>query len=302
MKVGITIGTNWAGVPQPDTFFHFIDRVEDLGLDSLWVGDHIAWTNPTLEALTVLACYVARTKRLTIGTSVLIMPLRQPVVLAKMLGTMAFLSNGRVVAGMGVGGENKKEFEACGVPHHQRGQIMDESLEVMTRLWKEDNVSFHGGHFNFDGVSLDPKPPKVPLWLGGRSEVAHRRAARYGDAWIDVFSSPRHFGEAKKAIEALGVKPGFQWAQFEYMCIAKSREKGKAKATEYLSRTYNMDVGERVNAFASFGTAEQIAERIHQFQELGADHLIINPTCTPQEKHDHLEAIASELLPLIREQ
>jgi len=300
MKVGITVGTNYAGVPTPDAFFHFIDRVEELGLDSLWVGDHIAWTNPTLEALTVLACYVARTKRITVGTSVLIMPLRQPVVLAKMLGTMAYLSNGRVTAGMGVGGENSKEFEACGVPHNRRGQLMDESLEVMTRLWKEDHVSFHGKLINLDDVSLDPKPPKLPLWLGGRSEAAHRRAAKFGDGWIDVFSSPRHFGEGKRAIEALGPKPGFEWVQFEYMCIAKSREEGKAKATDYLNRTYNMDAGEKVNSFASFGTAEQIAERIHEFERLGATHLVINPTCTPEEKHDQLEAIASELLPLIR--
>jgi len=300
MKVGITVGTNYAGVPTPDTFFHFIDRVEELGLDSLWVGDHIAWTNPTLEALTVLAYYVARTKRLTVGTSVLIMPLRQPVVLAKMLGTMGYLSNGRVVSGMGVGGENTKEFEACGVPHNRRGQLMDEALEIMTRLWNEDHVSFHGKLFNFDDVSLDPKPPKLPLWLGGRSEAAHRRAAKFGDGWIDVFSSPRHFGEGKKAIEALGPKAGFEWVQFEYMCLARSREEGKAKATEYLNRTYNMDTGEKVNSFASFGTAEQIAERIQQFEQLGATHLVINPTCTPEEKHEHLEAIASELLPLIR--
>src|SRR5205823_8867142 len=78
MKVGITLGVNWAGVPTPESFFDFIDAVEASPLDSLWVGDHIAWSNPTLEALTVLASYVARTKRLTVGTSVLIMPLRQP--------------------------------------------------------------------------------------------------------------------------------------------------------------------------------------------------------------------------------
>src|SRR5579862_1805173 len=299
MKIGITLGTNYAGVPAPDTFFDFIDAVEASPLDSLWIADHIAWTSPTLEALTVLACYVARTRRLTIGTSVLIMPLRQPVVLAKMLGTMAFLSKGRVVAGLGIGGENAKEFEACGVPHNRRGKLMDEALEIMTRLWTEDGVSFDGKHFRFSDLSLDPKPPKLPLWLGGRSEAAQRRAAKFGDGWIDVFSSPRHFDEGKQAIEALGVKPGFEWAQFEYMYVADSREEGKAKATEYLSRTYSMDVGERVNAFASFGTGADIAESLRQFQQLGATHIIINPTCPPQEKHEQLDAIVHEVLPLL---
>ncbi len=300
MKVGMTVGTNYGGVPTPESFFHYVDRVEEAGFDSLWVGDHIAWTNPTLEALTTLACYVARTKRVTIGTSVLIMPLRQPVVLAKMLGTMAYLSNGRVVAGFGVGGENKKEFDACGVPHHQRGEIMDEALDAMTRLWKEDGVTFHGKHFSFDNLSLDPKPPRLPIYIGGRSEAAYQRAARWGDGYIAVFSSQRHFSDAKQAIEAFGAKQGMEWVQYEYMHVSPSREQSKAKALDYLNRTYNMDFGERVERFASFGPGEQIAERIREFRDLGATHLIINPTCPPVEKHDQLEAVISEVLPLIR--
>ncbi len=300
MKVGVTVGINYAGVPQPDTFFHFIDRVEELGLDSLWVGDHVSWTNPNLESLTTLACYVARTKRVMVGTSVLIMPLRQPVVLAKQLSTMAYLSNGRVVAGMGVGGENTKEFEACGVPHNRRGQIMDESLEIMTKLWTEDHVSFHGKHFNFDDVSIAPKPPKLPIYIGGRSDAAYRRAAKWADGYIAVFSSHRHFAEAKAAIEGFGAKPGMEWVQFDYMHIGPDREASREKALHYLNHTYNMDFGGRVDRFASFGRAEDIAERIQQFKDLGATHLIINPTCTPEEKHEQLERIAAELLPLIR--
>jgi len=201
---------------------------------------------------------------------------------------------------MGVGGENAKEFDACGVPHKRRGQLMNEALEVMTRLWTQDHVTFDGEIFHFSDVSLDPKPPKIPLWLGGRSEAAHKRAAKFGDGWIDVFSSPRHFGEGKKAIEALGVRPGFEWIQFEYMAVANSREEGKAKATDYLNRTYNMDTGERVSSFASFGTGADIAERLNTFRELGASHIIINPTCRPEEKHEQLQAIISEVLPLIR--
>lgn len=300
MKIGITIGVNWAGVPTPESFFDFIDQVEASPLDSLWVGDHISWYSPTLEALTVLTAYLARTKRLTVGTSVLIMPLRQPVVLAKMLSTMAYLSNGRVVAGMGVGGENPREFEACGIPHMRRGQLMNEALEIMRELWTHDNVTFQGEFFQFSNLSLDPKPPKLPLWLGGRSDAAHKRAATFGDGWIDVFSSPRHFGEGKKAIEGLGVRPDFEWAQFDYTYVASSREEGKAKATEYLNRTYRMDVGERVNAFASFGTGADIAERLNQFKELGATHIVINPTCSPDEKHEQLDAIVREVLPLLR--
>ena len=300
MKVGMTLGTNYAGVPDPETFFSYIERVEELGFDALWVGDHIAWTNPTLEALTAVAMYAARTKRVTIGTSILILPLRQPVVAAKIMSTIAYVSGGRLIAGLGVGGENPKEFQACGVDHHRRGQIMDEQCEIMRRLWTEDHVTFQGKHFQFEDVSLDPKPPHIPMFLGGRSEAAYKRAARFGEGWIDVFSSPRHFGEGKTAIERFGAKPGFQWVQYEYMHVSSNREASKAKATDYLNRTYNMDTGERVNAFASFGTGADIAERLSKYEELGANQVIINPTCPPEEKHEQLEAIAQEVLPLIR--
>ena len=300
MKVGLTLGTNHAGVPAPETFFSFIDRVEEAGFDSLWVGDHIIWNGPHLEGLTTLAMYAARTRRLTIGTAILILPLRHPVMVARMLSLMAYITNGRVVAGLGVGGENPGEFQACGIPHHQRGQIMDESLEIIRRLWTQDHVSYEGKHFHLDDVSLDPKPPKIPIWLGGRSEAAYRRAAKFGSGWIDVFSSPRHFGDGKKAIEGLGPEPGFEWTQLEYMHVSDSRELSRARTLDHLNRTYRGDFGERVERFASFGPAAIIAERLQQFEALGATHLIINPACPPEEKHEQLEHIATEVLPLIR--
>ena len=300
VKVGLTLGTNHAGVPSPEIFFTFIDRVEQAGFDSLWVGDHVIWSSPHLEGLTALAMYVARTKRLTVGTAVLILPLRHPLLVARMLGLMASLSNGRVVAGFGVGGENVAEFEACGVPHRQRGQIMDESLEVVRRLWTEDHVSHSGEHFRLEDVSLVPKPPNIPIWLGGRSEAAHHRAARCGDGWIDVFSSPRHFAEGKKAIEGLGAKAGFEWVQLEYMHVSGSREHSKARTLEHLNCTYKGHFDERVERVAAFGPAATIAERLHEFAEAGATHLIINPACPPEEKLEQLERIAADVLPLIR--
>jgi len=301
MHIGITIGTNYAGVPDPDELLHVIDRVEELGFDSLWVGDHIAWTNPTLEALTTLAMYAARTKRVTIGTSILILPLRHPVVVAKMLATMAYVTKGRVVAGLAVGGENPSEFQAVGVSPHERGGRMNESLEIMSRLWSESGVSYHGKYFAFDDVTIEPKPPRpIPIWLGGRSEAAYKRAASMAQGWIAAFSSPRHFKEGKAAIEALGARPGFEWVQFEYMHVSADREKSKASALDYLNRTYNMDFGERVERFASFGPGSGIAERLAEFEHLGCTHVIVNPTCTPTNKLEQIEAIAREVLPLVR--
>ncbi len=300
MKVGITLGTNHLGIPTPDSFFSFVDRAEERGFDSLWVGDHIIWNSPHLEGLTTLSMYVARTKRLTLGTAILILPLRQPVLVARMLSLLSYMSGGRVIAGFGLGGENPEEFNACGIPHGERGQIMNESLDIIRRLWTEDQVSHSGKHFQLSNVSLEPKPAQLPIWLGGRSDRAHARAARFGDGWIDAFSSPRHFSEGKKAIEQLGVKSGFDWVQLEYIHVSGSPEQSAARAVEHLNRTYKADFTNAVGRIASLGPAEAIVERLRQFEASGATHVILNPTCAPEEKIDQLERIASEVLPLLR--
>jgi probable F420-dependent oxidoreductase len=300
IRAGFTWGTNYAGVPAPETFFRLVDRVEELGLDSLWIGDHITWSNPLLESVTAVACYAARTRRITIGTGVIITPLRQPVVLAKQLSTLAYLSGGRVVAGLGVGGENPNEFQASGVSLRDRGRMTDEAIEIMRRLWTEDHVTFHGRHFTFDDVTLDPKPARLPIYIGGRSEAAYRRAARWADGFIAVFSSHRHFAEAKAAIEGFGCRPAMDWAQFEFMHIGPDRDASRAKVLDYMNRTYGMDFGERVERFASFGRPEDIAERLARFQQLGMTHLIVNAACTPAETPGQLELFAAEVLPLLR--
>jgi len=121
----------------PAEQFELVQRVEALGFDSVWTGDHMSFHNPIYESLTLLAAYAGITRRIKLGSAVYLLALRHPTVAAKITGTLDTLSGGRLIFGVGVGGENPKEFEACGIPHHERGARVTEGIEVVRALWRD---------------------------------------------------------------------------------------------------------------------------------------------------------------------
>src|SRR5574341_849560 len=135
-----------------------VSRIEELGYDSAWTSEHIFFYFPTFDALTALAAMAARTSRIELGTAVLLLPLRPAALAAKEIASVDNISGGRVILGVGVGGEYPKEFEAVGVPVRERGARADEAIRVIKRLFTEDNVTFDGRFTKIDGVTLMPKP------------------------------------------------------------------------------------------------------------------------------------------------
>ncbi len=168
-------------------------KAEELGFDALFVNDHVivddsprseSWRN-VYDPLMVLSYVAARTSRVLLGTSVLIMPYRNPIVTAKMIATLDQMSAGRAVAGVG-SGWNEAEYNALGVPFHQRGARTSEYLRIWQACWAPGATTFHGRFFSFDNMHVNPKPlqqPYPPLWIGGSSEASLRRAARFGQVW-----------------------------------------------------------------------------------------------------------------------
>ncbi len=168
-------------------------KAEELGFDSLFVNDHVIvddsprsepWRN-VFDPLMVLSYVAARTSRVMLGTSVLIMPYRNPVVTAKMLATLDQMSGGRAIAGVG-SGWNQAEYEALGIPFRQRGARTDEYLRIWQACWAPGPTSFQGRFLTFENMHVNPKPvqqPHPPLWIGGSSEASLRRAARFGQVW-----------------------------------------------------------------------------------------------------------------------
>jgi probable F420-dependent oxidoreductase len=198
----------------PGVFAAIVDAIEGLGYDDVWFGDHVAVpsyaahiTEPDwLEPITCCLLALGRTTRLRAGTDVLVLPYRNPVLVAKMAATADALSSGRLVLGVGVG-YLKGEFAALGAPYERRGAISDEYLRVMCELWASGGkpVSFDGEFVAFDHVCLGPAPAsgRVPVWVGGNAPAAWRRAAVLGDGWHPLFPNADEYRRGRDAIVAM---------------------------------------------------------------------------------------------------
>src|SRR2546425_8352796 len=158
----------------PGEQFELVRRLEAIGYDSVWTGDHLSFHNPLYESLTLLASYVPITRRIKLGIAVYFLALRAPAVAAKMAATLDVLSGGRLVFGVGVGGENPKEFELCGVPHKERGGRGNGGIDGVRTLWRDTPASFNGRFTRFQSVSIEPQPvqPPSPIRIRGRSAAA----------------------------------------------------------------------------------------------------------------------------------
>jgi probable F420-dependent oxidoreductase len=204
-----------------DVLLGFARRMEALGYDALWVSDHVVIpyaiasrypysatgdfplppATDFLEPLTALAAVAAATERIRLGTSVLVLPHRHPVLTAKMLATIDRLAPGRVILGAGVGWM-REEIELFGVPHDRRGAWSDEAIRVMRACWTQARPSFAGEFFRFEPLGFAPQPARpIPIWIGGHTPRAYRRVAELGDGWHAAFPSPAALAAA---LEELG--------------------------------------------------------------------------------------------------
>ena len=208
MKIGISMPRT----PDPVAVKRFAQRAEVLGFESILLGDHVVLptggTNqypytadgsfssasdaPFLETMTLLGFLAACTSTIKIGTTVIILPYRNPVVQAKMFASLDVLTEGRIICGVGVGWL-EKEFEVLGAPYAERGSMSDEFIEIFKVLWTEDLPQYHGKHYQIDGIQFYPKPvqkPHIPIWVGGHTRAALRRTAKYGDCWHTTRQTP----------------------------------------------------------------------------------------------------------------
>jgi probable F420-dependent oxidoreductase len=195
MRFGL-FGINFGPCADPELQIRVATAAEEAGFESIWTGEHVAMPirdnpvptppeTPFLDSVVTLTNVAARTRRLRLGTGVLVMPHHNPVLLAKALATLDVVSGGRLIAGFG-GGYVEPEFRALGVSFPDRGRITDEYLEAIRVLWTDEEPRFAGKFASFDGIRFEPKPrqrPHPPLVIGGRSGPALRRAARFGDGW-----------------------------------------------------------------------------------------------------------------------
>jgi len=288
------------GLPRLDSIAESAQCAEALGYDFLSTGEHVFFYGPIGNSLISLAAAAGATTRIKLMSSITLIPLYPAALLTKLVTSLDVVSNGRFNLGVGVGGEFVREFEACGVPVEERGARTNESLELMLRLWAEDDVHFQGRFNTLSGVTLEPKPtqqPHPPIWISGRSQAAMRRCARFGTGWLPYMYTPEKLSESLAAIAAMGqecersvpVKPGL----FIFFAVHEDRDVAIKMAAERLSRQYNQDFSQLVHRYAIAGNPQDCRARLREYIDAGAATIILNSAC-PSHYTDTNEAIMAE--------
>jgi alkanesulfonate monooxygenase SsuD/methylene tetrahydromethanopterin reductase-like flavin-dependent oxidoreductase (luciferase family) len=296
--------------PEPDRAW--LEAAERLPLESIWHGGHVMPPIHSGEAIVRTTLLAAWTERVRIGTSILLLPLYQPALVAKQLADIDSRSGGRLTVGIGVGGEYPTEFDAVGVPIGERGPRTDEAIALMRELWAGGPRSFHGSFSSFDDVELRPViPPGAdapamhaggpPIVVSGRKAPAMRRAARRGEGWMPYLVTPNAYARSVDAIraeaEAIGRDlDGFEWMLYLYCSIRADGDRAREEAAAGVGRTYTNLPAEVVARIVPAGTPDEVAAGVQAFVDAGARHVIVVPTA----KVDTLEVVrlaAEEVLP-----
>ncbi|MFT5794149.1 MAG: putative F420-dependent oxidoreductase [Saprospiraceae bacterium] len=210
--MSISAGLGIANFPLEDArgFWRWVDLCEAGGVDSLWQSDRIISSDPHLECMSVMAALAGGTKRIKFGMNVASLGLRDPVLTAKMCATIDVLSDGRLLPAFGVGSALSRDYIATQTPTKGRGKRSAEGLEIISRLWRETEVTFEGEYYQLDAATIAPRPVQspLPLWVGGSAPQAIDRTARWGTGWQAGIESPEQIAPVIAAIKAALPKYG----------------------------------------------------------------------------------------------
>ncbi len=303
---------NFTAYPELPDVHALVDygvRMEQFGFDSLWVWDHVLLgvepNFPIIEALTLLTAVAARTTKIKLGTGILVLPLRNPVMLAKQLSSMDLLSDGRLILGM-ASGWYKREFDAVGVPFEKRGKIMDENLDILTRFWTEDMVKGDFMYHKIPAGVMYPKPaqkPRPPILIGGYVDRVLKRAALSGDGWLTYFYTAESFAKSWAKVRDFAKEGGkdpdtlLNGSQLPIR-IGKSRAAIESEMMEWLTKEWDYAAwSESTKNSAILGTVDECVEQLKAHLAAGVQKLIFVPYRYEMEQ---IEIIARDIIPRLK--
>jgi probable F420-dependent oxidoreductase len=291
IRIGFGLGTH-TSANEGASFGDLVDALEDLGYDSLWLSERLTGDAP--DPIAALSFAAGRTRRLKLGTSVLVLPGRNPVVLAKEMASLDRLSGGRFLPAVGLGAPTPVEHQAFGVERNERAGWFDEALGLMRRLWTEDHVSHQGERFQVRDVTLRPRPVQQPIdvWLGGQAPSELRRVGRLGDGWLPSFCTVDDVAAGWDAV------------------TAAAEAHGRSIDPEHLGAliTYaHAGIPDRVAALLAARRPEvdpsdvvpvglhALRSRVEGLIGVGASKFVVVPLEDPREWSAELEAVADAL-------
>ena len=303
--MSVRIGIGLFGWPfertEPEALWEYTEESEQLGIDSIWLTDRIVSPEFSMDPLVALSFIAARTTKLKFGTSVLALPLRNPTVLAKEIATLDFLSGGRALPAIGLGTEEENEYEACGVSKSERAGRTDEAMEIMRRLWSEDEVAHRGKYYTLNHVSVQPRPVQqpMPIWVGGRSEAALRRTGRIGDGWLVSQVTPIEVRRGIQTIKAIADESGNDIEEDHYgvlfnYCIADTRAEAEKLAVNHMPFGRKDVVAGELSAL---GNPDNINDRIQEYVDAGATKFVLRSACPPEMLTQQLALLGEFVIP-----
>jgi probable F420-dependent oxidoreductase len=309
MQVGVFLPISGRAT-GPETLMEAAQSAEAAGFDAVWSADRVVtpWRietpyaysenhefivppdRPFLDSLTCLAFLAGCTSRITLGISVLVLPYRHPLYWARVAASIERLSKGRLTMGVGVGWM-EEEFAALGVSFKDRGKMTDEQLEIIHQLWTEEHATWNGQFYSYDDLAFYPKPlqkPRIPIWVGGEGAAAHRRTAKYGDAWFPYFVevTPTELRAGYDAVRASSAELGRDPEKILLACC----------------RPIEVTAGP-VPQDARFlrGSPEQLVEALLAYQSIGVSHIALQ-FMTPRwpDRAQQIARFAQDVLPYLR--
>lgn len=303
IKIGIGFGGGRLGLPSPEAIGAYAERAEDLGIDSIWLSDRVVGPHPHLDIACVMALIAARTKRIKMGPSVLTLPARDPVHVARTYATLDYLTGGcrRVIMAVGLGSD-ARDCLACGVPKSERAARMEEGVAVLRKLWSAAGVTHHGRFYHFDDVTIEPRPANGPLdvWIGGRTNAAIERVAKYGDGWFPSFISPAEFRTGMERLVACGAERGrtIDPGEAGVLLLAHATDdRARAQAILELAAAGFKQPPAVMAERCAIGAPAAIAERIQTFAAAGCTKYVLFPLAPPDELVPQIEQYGRRVIP-----
>lgn len=295
MKVRVGYGLGTATSLDGARFASLVDGLEANGFDSLWLSERI--TGPAPDPIVGLAVAAGRTTKLKLGFSVLVLPGRNPVLLAKELATLDLLSRGRLLPAFGLGIADPNEQQAFGVAREERAGRFGEALGLVRRFWTEDSVDHEGRFYSYKGITVRPRPVQSPpdVWLGGRAPSELRRVGRVGDGWLPSFTTPEEAADGRQVIEEAAAAAGRTMDPEHWGALVPySRGPLPDRMAAFLAtRRPGRDPGEVVPA-----GWPALRAHLERFCEVGFSKFVLVPTQEPTSWDDELAEAAAEVLPM----